>query len=324
MTIDALKDEADEIQALEKDAGQVPPNEAAQPPAQAPEPESETAEADAPEPEAEEVEFSPENRGQFIRRSQYTAAEEARKAAEARMREVQAAYAADMAKVNERLAIVAQSMAQGPARQPAQEQRQIEIPDINTDPIGHFQAKNALLEQKLAEVDQFRKQQTQQTEQTTQLQRVGEAVRNAEVEYTKTVPDYPKAQEYLMQQWIAEADAAGMPHEQVIRARALEIAAVAGQRGMNPADLAYKLAGSRGYKKAAPVQPQTQQTGPSIETLSRGVQAARSPSAAPGRAAPGQMSAEALLQMDDADFAKKFGGRDNPNWAKLMGGGGRA
>ncbi len=321
MTIDALKDEEAEIQALEKDAGQASPETSALPPSQAPEPEP--VETDAPEIEGEELDG--DNRGRFIRRAEYKAAEDARKAAESRVREVEARYAQDMAKLNERMAIVAQNLSQ-PAR-PAQEQKPVELPDINTDPIGHFQAKNALLEQKLAEVDRFRQQQTQQGEQAEQLRRVGEAVRNAEVEYAKTVPDYPQAQEHLMRQWMAEADAAGMPHEQVIRARALEIAAVAGQRGMNPADLAYKLATSRGYAKTAP-QQQTQQaqpqSGPSIETLTRGIQAAKSGSAAPGRAAPGQMSAEALLQMEDAEFAKKFGGRDNTAWAKLMGGGGRA
>lgn len=318
MTIEALKDEEAEIQALEKDAGQASPETAPLPSAQAPEP------VDQPEPEHEgEVEFTPENRGRFIRRSEYDGANEARKQAETRAREVEAKYAHDMSKLNERMAIVAQSLAQGPRPQ-AQEQRAPELPDINTDPIGHFQAKNAQLEQKLAEVDRFRQQQTQQGEQVEQLRRVGEAVRNAEVEYTRAVPDYPQAQEHLMKQWMAEADAAGMPHEQVIRARALEIAAVAGQRGMNPADLAYKLATSRGYAKGGQQQPAPQpqhQTGPNIETLTRGVNAARSPSTAGGRAVPGQMSAEALLQMDDNDFAKKFGGRDNTAWAKLMGGG---
>lgn len=306
--LDALKDEQAEIQALEKDSGPIPQEGPAQPPSQAPEPEAQ----EQPEPEAE-PEFTPENRGQFIRRREYEQANEARKQAEARKAEVEAKYAQDMAKINERLATVFAAQ----QRQP-EAPKPVEIPSRDVDPIGHFEVKNQILEQRLAEFEKKFGQVEQVSQQTEQLRKVGDAVRNAEVEYTKSVPDYPHAQEYLMSQWAAEADAAGMPREQVIRARALEIAAVAGQRGLNPADLAYKLAGSRGYKRTdAQAQTQQRQTGPSIETLQRGMKASVSPSNAPGRAAPGELSAEALLRMDDAEFGKKFGGRDNALWEKV-------
>lgn len=321
--LDALKDEAAEIQALEKDTAQVSP-ETSQPPAQAPEPDEQPQDQSEPESEPE---FTPENRGQFIRRREYEAANEARKQAEARRAEVEAKYAQDMAKLNERFQVVAQTLAQGQPR--AEQPKPVEIPDVNTDPIGHFQAKQAVLEQKLAEYEKKFGAVEQTSQQEQQLRRVGEAVRNAEAEYAKAVPDYPQSQEYLMSQWAAEADAAGLPREQVIRARALEIAAHAGRTGMNPAELAYKLAGSRGYQKAngqqQQAQPQqAQQRGPSIETLQRGMNASRSPSSAPGRAAAGELSAEAILRMEDAEFAKKFGGRDNAAWEKLFLSGGRA
>ena len=312
--LEALKDEQAEIQALEKDAP-LPQEVSAQPPAQAPEPDAQTQ--DQPEPEAE-PEFTPENRGQFIRRREYEAANEARKQAEARKAEVEAKYAQDMAKLNERFHVIAQTLAQGQPR--AEQPKPVEIPDVNVDPIGHFQAKTALLERQLEEAQKKFGAVEQSSQQEQQLRRVGEAVRNAEAEYARAVPDYPQSQEYLMSQWAAEADAAGLPREQVIRARALEIAAHAGRTGMNPAELAYKLAGSRGYRKADGAQSQSQQrqaAGPSIETLQRGMNASRSPSSAPGQAAPGELSAEAILRMEDAEFGKKFGGRDNPLWEKI-------
>lgn len=312
--LDALKDEQAEIQALEKDTAPASPGTADQPPAQAPEP---SEQVDQPEPEAE-PEFTPENRGQFIRRREYEAANEARKQAEARKAEVEAKYAQDMAKLNERFHVIAQTLAQGQPR--AEQPKPVEIPDVNVDPIGYFKAENEQLRQQVKEFNEWRKSQQTQSEQTVQMQRVGEAVRNAEAEYARAVPDYPQSQEYLMSQWAAEADAAGLPREQVIRARALEIAAHAGRTGMNPAELAYKLAGSRGYRKADAQQQQTQQrqaAGPSIETLQRGMNASRSPSSAPGRAAAGELSAEAILRMEDAEFGKKFGGRDNPLWEKI-------
>lgn len=310
--LDALKDEQAEIQALEKDTAPASPGTADQPPAQAPEPEAQ----EQTEPEAE-PEFTPENRGQFIRRREYEAANEARKQAEARKAEVEAKYAQDMAKLNERFHVIAQTLAQGQPR--AEQPKPVEIPDVNVDPIGHFQAKTALLERQLEEAKQKFGAVEQTSQQEQQLRRVGEAVRNAEAEYARAVPDYPQSQEYLMNQWAAEADAAGLPREQVIRARALEIAAHAGRTGMNPAELAYKLAGSRGYRKADAAQPtqQRQAAGPSIETLQRGMNASRSPSSAPGRAAAGELSAEAVLRMDEAEFGKKFGGRDNPLWEKI-------
>ena len=318
--LDALKDEAAEIQALEKDTAPASPGTADQPPAQAPEP---SEQVDQPEPEGE-VEFTPENRGRFIRRSEYEAANEARKQAEARRAEVEAKYAQDMAKLNERLAAIAQGAMQQ-QRQP-EAPKAPELPDINVDPIGHFQAKTALLERQLEETRAKFGTIEQTTQQTEQLRRVGEAVRNAEVEYAKAVPDYPKAQEFLMRQWAAEAEAAGLPAEQVIRARALEIAAHAGQTRKNPAELAYGLAKARGYsaqQQQAPAPARPQQ-GPSIETLQRGMNASRSPSSAPGQAAPGELSAEAILRLEDAEFAKKFGGRDNAAWERLFLGGGRA
>lgn len=311
--LDALKDEAAEIQALEKDTAPASPGSADQPPAQAPEP-SEQA-ADQQEPEGE-VEFTPENRGRFIRRSEYEAANEARKQAEARRAEVEAKYAQDMAKLNERLAAIAQGAMQ--QRQP-EAPKAAELPDINVDPIGHFQAKTAFLERQLEETRAKFGTIEQTTQQQEQLRRVGEAVRNAEVEYAKSVPDYPQAQEFLMRQWAAEAQAAGLPAEQVIRARALEIAAHAGNAKKNPAELAYNLAKARGYAGAQPQTPAPvrQPVGPSIETLQRGMSASRSPSSAPGQAAPGELSIDKLLQMDDAEFGKKFGGRDNPLWEKV-------
>ena len=69
MTIDALKDEEAEIQALEKDAGQASPETSALPPSQAPE--TETVETDAPEIEGEEIDG--DNRGLSFKVSAHAA-----------------------------------------------------------------------------------------------------------------------------------------------------------------------------------------------------------------------------------------------------------
>jgi len=322
---DAFAEDQAEIAALEKQqaaAGQGPGGKGVEQQEQ-PAPREEAAPAETqtqeqPAPERNEDEIEVENQGRFIRASAYKAAEERRKDAEKRAQEVEAKYAADMARVTERLALLVEN------RQTAEQKQaepQIQIPDINTDPLGHFQAKSALLEKQLGEINEWRKGQEKTSEQQTALQRVGEEVTRLEAEFTRQTPDYGDAMAHLRQTWIAEAKVAGVPEQVAIRARAMEIAQLASRSNRNPAELGYELAKARGYAKKAPgTTAQTQTTGPTLETLQRGIASSKSTSAAPGRAAPGTPTIDALLQMDDDEFIKNYVGRDNPKWRKIAGG----
>ena len=213
MTTDVLSDELNEIAELEK---QTPAK--AEPEVKA-EPEPKEPERLA-EPEEHEDTVEVDNKGRFVRYGALHAERQERKKAEARAKDFESRYAqeaaqraSDLAKLNERLAIIAQGRVQQDAP------RAPELPDVNTDPIAHFQARDEQRQKELNELRDRQKTQDQASEQSTQMQRIGAEVRRLEAEYESTTPDYRQAQQHLVKAWEAEAAIAGRPAEDVIRAR---------------------------------------------------------------------------------------------------------
>ena len=305
MNPELLADEAAEIAELEKPETE----QKAADPALKPEPQE--AKAEAEQPEAEE----PDNEGQFVRKGDFKALRQKAEAAERAKQEMEARYASDMARLNERLAIIAQQNAQ------REQPKAPEIPDINTDPIGHFQTKQAILEKQLEEARGFQQQQVQMTQQQAHLQKIGAEVSRLEQEFAKVTPDYTQAQQHLFESWAQEARVIGRQPEEAIKFWSMQIVQHAAQQNKNPAQVAYEMAKQRGYTGAQPKpQAQTQQPqGPNLDTIQRGLAASKSTSAAPGKAPPsGTPTIEALLQMDDEDFAKQYGSRDAAKWTSDM------
>lgn len=306
MKDDVLADEAAEIAELEKPETEAP--KAADPALKPQE--------QAQEPEAEGEEER-DNEGQFVRKGDFKALRQKAEAAERAKQELEARYASDMAKLNERLAIIAQQTTR-PPEQPRLPEPQ--IPDINTDPIGHFQAKQEILEKRLAEAEAWRNNTAKVSEQQVVLQKIGSEVARLEQEFAKATPDYHQAQQHLFASWAQEAQLMGVPQDEAVRFWSMQIVQRAGQQGKNPAQVAYELAKQRGYagpRPAAPAQAQQQPTGPNLDTIQRGLAASKSTSVAPGKAAPtGTPTIEALLQMDDDEFAKAYGARDSENWSR--------
>ena len=224
MSGDVLANEAAEIAELEK--GDAPQPKAADPALkpEAPQPEPE-------QPEAEEGES--ENEGQFARKGDFKALRQKAEAAERAKQELEARYAADMARLNERLAVIAQQ-----TTKPVEQPKAPEIPDINTDPIGHFQAKQALLEKQLEEARGFQQQQVQMTQQQAHLQKIGAEVSRLEQEFAKVTPDYNQAQQHLFQTWAQEAQLLGRHPEEAIKFWSMQIVQHAAQQGKNPAQVA--------------------------------------------------------------------------------------
>jgi hypothetical protein len=305
MKDDVLANEAAEIEELEKPETEAP--KASDPALKPQEPQAEETEA----PEEEER----DNEGQFVRKGDFKALRLKAEAAERAKQEMEARYAADMSRLNERLAIIAQQNVQRDLPKAP------EIPDINTDPIGHFQAKQEILERKLEDAEGWRRQTQQVSQQQEVLQKIGSEVSRLEQEFAKTTPDYSQAQQHLFASWAQEAQALGASPEEAIRFWSMQIVQRAGQQNKNPAQVAYELAKQRGYTgPQSKAQPQTQAPqGPNLDTIQRGLAASKSTSAAPGKAAPsGTPTIEALLQMDDEEFAKQYGSHNNSNWARDM------
>ena len=304
---DILAREAAEIEELEKD--DAPEQKASDPSLK---PNTKTGQADEPQADSDEADADGE---QGARKVTVKALREERDAAYRARQEMEARYAHDMARLNERLAIIAQQSTQ---RQ-AEAQRSAEIPDINTDPIGHFQAKQEMLERQLAEARQYQQRQMQMTEQQGHLQKIGAEVSRLEQEFTKSTPDYPQAQQHLFTTWANEAQVLGVSAEEAIKFYSMQIVQRAAQLNKNPAQVAYELAKERGYGRdqARPVAQPASPKGPSLDTIQKGLAVSKSTSAAPGKAAqPGAPTIEALLAMDDDEFAKNYGSRDAQSWSR--------
>lgn len=316
---DVLADEMSAIQELEQ-GGQQPAQQQPQTQQQSEPQQQVQADPQQSQPQGEDdaVEIEENNKGRFVRHGAFHQERERRKQAEARAAEAEKRYAADMSKAQERLAIIAQA---GLRPQVQQQVQQPQIPDVNQDPIGHFQAKTALLERELAEARNWQKSQQHQSEQVDTMQRIGSEVTRLETEFTRSNADYPQAQAHLFETWKAEAAVAGVSPEEAIRARSLEIVQLAARSNRNPAELAYQLAKARGYQmKTAQPQPAQQQTQqqPSVDLdrIAKGQALAKSSSTAPGKAASGVPTIEALLAMDDTEFAEQYGDRGSPKWNK--------
>lgn len=162
-------------------------------------------------------------------------------------------------------------------QQPAKEEPEAPaIPDINEDPIGHFQARTALLEQKLEEAykgNQTTQQHVQQSEQqrafVDHVVRSEEAIRNPKSPTYKA--DYDEACQHLGAGRVAElaimypdnspqaqavAQQYGMPSPAELRNAILNqdriaVATQALQMGVSPAEMYYSLATQRGYRTPA-------------------------------------------------------------------------
>lgn len=190
----------------------------------------------------------------------FHAERERRKAAEERARQVELDKAADMARMEERLktlAGIAQVATQPAAPAPVAEES---VPDVNTDPVGHFQAVAKKLQQQLADqgaIIQGFTQRANQNNQIAELRNWGAAQEQA---FEAKEPTYRAAMDHLANSRRAELAAIGVVdpvrQAQIMGQDISNIAAAARQEGANFAERLYALAQQRGFKKPeAPAIP---------------------------------------------------------------------
>lgn len=320
MAEDIFEDDAAEIAELEKDQRADKGTIGGKPevPAVEPEPKPDAEAKPDAAPKAQEPAEDPddtvevENKGRFVRygalRESRAKEAEAKKERDDAKRErdaLQAQFASEMSKAQERLAELAKGR-----QQPQAQPQEVTIPDINTDPIGHFQAKLASQDARLAEERKWREDQTAQQQNHGQREQLKTEVERLEREYVAKQPDYYEAQKHLVEAWKAEARAAGYDESGAVAARTIETIQIAARTNKNPAEIAYALAKVRGY--AGPQAPKPQ---PDLAAIARGQEAARSPSAIAGTPQSGTPSIQALLDMSDEDFAAAT---DGNKWRKIM------
>lgn len=237
----------------------------------------------------------------------------------------------EVAKVSERFKVLEELVRAASAPVP---QAQQPIPDVNTDPVAHFEAQLAARDRHIAQIEGYQRQQQQQAQQQQQINFIRQSATQSEVEFAKETPDYQEAATYVQMIRNAQLEAIGLvdpaARAQQLAMEALNLAANAQQRGQNPAALIYNMAKASGWKgKAAEPQPiatngaATPQAAAAaapaaaakkLETVARGQVANASLSQLNGGAAT-ETSVETLLKMSDEDFAKATKG---DAWRKLF------
>lgn len=225
------------------------------------------------------------------------------------------------------------------ARQPpkAPEKEPPPLPDVTEDPIGHFQAKVAQLEQALMQTHQGSRQTAEQIAAREQEQVFWNHVQASEDEFRKTTPvvevngkqvnDYDAACEHLKMHRMAElanlypdtssiamaeAQQYGLPSPAHLRAAILQqdaigIAQRAFQLGVPPAQLYYEAAKGRGYQR--PLSNGKRPASGKIEAHRRGEKAALTISGGEGRKTANDMTISDLSELfidDPEEFDKQW------------------
>lgn len=237
--------------------------------------------------------------------------------------------------LEERTNILLQRIGQqqaAPEQQRAPAPAQPAIPDLATDPVGHILATQRAQQQKLDEFSGATKQQTDELNQKflqqQELAALAQHAQALEQQFSVDNPDYPQAVQHLVKVRHQELEAIGFrnPGERhrIIQNEGLGVAARMLQQGGNPAEAIYALAKMRGYAAPAqaasgPAQTETPQGSAAVEqrlqNVAAGQQQARSLGNVRG-SGPAPLTAQRLLQMTEAEFAKTIG---TPEGKALLG-----
>lgn len=194
-----------------------------------------------------------------------------------------------------------------------------QIPALDVDPVAHFAAKTQQLEQYIVQLHQTMQEQNtmsqqqwqqhqQAQQQAMQQQQFVQNVERSINEYKKTTPDFDVAADFLKAQIADDLTNQGVMDVQAgVNSQLMAIINSAQAAGMNPAHLAYQMAIGRGYtsqqqKATASSQANTDK----IAQINKGQAAAKSLSSTGGKA-NGELTLEAMAEMDDDELAKHWG-----------------
>lgn len=175
------------------------------------------------------------------------------------------------------------------------------VPDPDTDPLGALSYNLQKINERQAQIEEWRAKQTQieqQTQYEAQLRQRAAAVAQ---EYTKANPAFPDAYAFVQKSRIEELQALGYNQDQaaaIYLDNEKAIVEKALQEGANPAERIYKLAQVRGFRPGTAEQP-TQQK---IKQIDEGLKASKSLS---GGGAAQQYSLDNISAVDLASLSDK-------------------
>lgn len=291
---------------------------------------ADTSGADGAADDGDAEEVSPKRPGLVPQKALHSERER-RKAAEKAAQELRAQHAADKARADERFAMLQKLVEEATRPPPAAAPAPIEIPDFDADPKGYIQKSFAAMRQEVEQSTGLARQiaesnlrQAEAQQRAMQEQQAMAALQNwgttQERELEAADPTFPQAREHLLKHRDAELQALGMTdpaqRHAIIRNDALQLAAQCYQSGRNFAETIREIARARGFtpqqaaQSAAPnaLGSQTTQAVPPVDIPSRVAAAERgrdmSLSLGAGGGAPrGQLTADKMASMSDAEFA---------------------
>lgn len=272
----------------------------------------EPAAAPAPEPEIE-IEDAPtagdESKQKLVPHAQFHAANERRKAAEAKAAAAEQRAAVEAAKFAERLNLLTQAVAVANPAPATPSAPAVEIPDIESDPVGHFQAQLRVRDQKIADMEAIMRgsqEQQQRIQQATELRNWGAAQEQAMMAQE---PSYADAMTFLQTSFFRELAASGVTdpaaQREIMGQNVAQIAARARAEGASFPQRLYAMAEARGFQKQAQAADvPTLETPPALDQAAR-VAAGRESAltiGSIGAAPPTRLSPEKIANMSDRDF----------------------
>lgn len=174
------------------------------------------------------------------------------------------------------------------------------------DPIEYYKQRSAWLEGKVAKIEKGFTDHSQRTEAERQHIQVMTHVASDEKAYSEKQADYFPAVNYFVQQRRAQLEMLGLNEQQVgqqLIAERNQLVATALQNKKSPAEMAYKLAQSFGWRpEMAAGKGGASGGGKDLKQVEQTQAAARSLSNARGGSAQVQIDMAALASMSDEEF----------------------
>lgn len=198
----------------------------------------------------------------------------------------------------------------GQGQRQDQQDQQVQIPEFETDPLGHMAAKLKLAEQRLSDIDRQSAQQREQQRINQQGQEIVSWYAAQAREFVKEAPDFSDAYTYLTGMIDKELEVRGysdpMQRAAVINYEEGRILANCKKTGQNPAKVIYNLAKFRGFSgKAAAGQQQQQQQADKLKNLAEGQRDAKTLGAG-GSPGEGATSLQSLLELEGQEFDRAW------------------